>query len=57
MPYLHLDLDEWTRFEAARRAISHRFTNSVPVPDTTLVYPRRHERGLREFQMPSTEAA
>jgi short-subunit dehydrogenase len=29
LPSLH-DADEWTRFEAARRAISNRFGNSVP---------------------------
>jgi short-subunit dehydrogenase len=27
-----LDADEWTRFEAARRALSQRFGNSVPAP-------------------------
>jgi uncharacterized protein len=26
------DGDEWTRFEAARRAISQRFGNSAPAP-------------------------
>jgi hypothetical protein len=31
IPGLH-DGDEWTRFEAARRAISGRFGNSVPAP-------------------------
>jgi hypothetical protein len=31
LPSLH-DGDEWTRFEAARRAISTRFGNSVPAP-------------------------
>ncbi len=31
IPPLH-DGDEWTRFEAARRAISQRFGNSVPAP-------------------------
>ena len=31
LPSLH-DGDEWTRFEAARRAISHLFGNSVPAP-------------------------
>jgi short-subunit dehydrogenase len=31
LPSLH-DGDEWTRFEAARRAISKRFRNSVPAP-------------------------
>jgi short-subunit dehydrogenase len=31
IPSLH-DGDEWTRFEAARRAISKRFGNSVPAP-------------------------
>ena len=31
IPALH-DGDEWTRFEAARRAISQRFGNSVPAP-------------------------
>jgi short-subunit dehydrogenase len=31
LPSLH-DADEWTRFEAARRAISKRFGNSVPAP-------------------------
>ena len=31
LPSLH-DGDEWTRFEAARRAISQRFGNSVPAP-------------------------
>jgi uncharacterized protein len=31
IPGLH-DGDEWTRFEAARRAISKRFGNSVPAP-------------------------
>src|SRR5258707_6570782 len=31
IPSLH-DGDEWTRFEAARRAISQRFGNSVPAP-------------------------
>jgi len=31
IPSLH-DNDEWTRFEAARRALSTRFGNSVPAP-------------------------
>ena len=31
IPALH-DGDEWTRFEAARRAISQRFANAVPAP-------------------------
>jgi uncharacterized protein len=31
LPSLH-DGDEWTRFEAARRAMSERFFNSVPAP-------------------------
>lgn len=31
IPSLH-DGEEWTRFEAARRAISNRFGNSVPAP-------------------------
>jgi len=31
IPALH-DADEWTRFEAARRALSQRFGNSVPAP-------------------------
>jgi len=31
IPSLH-DGDEWTRFEAGRRAISQRFGNSVPAP-------------------------
>ena len=31
IPSLH-DGDEWTRFEAARRALSERFGNSVPAP-------------------------
>ncbi len=31
LPSLH-DGDEWTRFEAARRAMSERFGNSVPAP-------------------------
>jgi short-subunit dehydrogenase len=31
LPSLH-DGDEWTRFEAARRAISQRFWNAVPAP-------------------------
>jgi short-subunit dehydrogenase len=31
IPGLH-DGDEWTRFEAARRALSKRFANSVPAP-------------------------
>jgi uncharacterized protein len=31
IPSLH-DVDEWTRFEAARRAISQRFGNSVSAP-------------------------
>jgi short-subunit dehydrogenase len=31
LPGLH-DGDEWTRFEAARRALSNRFGNSVPAP-------------------------
>jgi short-subunit dehydrogenase len=31
LPSLH-DEDEWTRFEAARRAISQRFGNAVPAP-------------------------
>jgi short-subunit dehydrogenase len=31
IPSLH-DGDEWTRFEAARRALSQRFGNSVPAP-------------------------
>jgi short-subunit dehydrogenase len=31
LPSLH-DGDEWTRFEAARRAISQQFGNSVPAP-------------------------
>src|SRR5207244_12741753 len=31
IPSLH-DGDEWTRFEAARRALSTQFGNSVPAP-------------------------
>lgn len=31
IPSLH-DANEWTRFEAARRAISQRFANAVPAP-------------------------
>jgi hypothetical protein len=31
LPSLH-DGDEWTRFEAARRAISKQFGNSAPAP-------------------------
>jgi short-subunit dehydrogenase len=31
IPSLH-DVEEWTRFEAARRAISNRFGNSAPAP-------------------------
>src|SRR5207245_9498718 len=31
LPSLH-DGDEWTRFEAARRALSKQFGNSVPAP-------------------------
>jgi short-subunit dehydrogenase len=31
IPGLH-DGDEWTRFEAARRAVSQQFGNSVPAP-------------------------
>jgi hypothetical protein len=38
-PSLH-DGDEWTRFEAARRAISTRFGNAVPAP--------RYELGVPE---------
>jgi len=33
IPSLH-DGDEWTRFEAARRALSKRFGNAHPRPDT-----------------------
>lgn len=38
LPSLH-DGDEWTRFEAARRAISKQFGNAVPAP--------RYEVGMR----------
>jgi hypothetical protein len=31
LPSLH-DGEEWTRFEAARRAISNQFGDSVPAP-------------------------
>jgi uncharacterized protein len=37
------DGDEWTRFEAARRAISQRFGNSMPAPRYGLVAPA-HKR-------------
>jgi uncharacterized protein len=39
LPSLH-DGYEWTRFEAARRAISQRFGNSVPVPRYRIGLPR-----------------
>jgi len=35
------DGDEWTRFEAARRALSQRFGNSVPAPRYRTVVPAR----------------
>jgi short-subunit dehydrogenase len=42
IPGLH-DGDEWTRFEAARRAISQRFGNSQPAPRYQIPM-RRHDR-------------
>lgn len=39
LPSLH-DGDEWTRFEAARRAISRRLGNSVPAPRYGIGLPR-----------------
>ncbi|HJY92269.1 MAG TPA: hypothetical protein VJ255_18435, partial [Candidatus Acidoferrum sp.] len=41
IPGLH-DGDEWTRFEAARRAISRRFGSSVPAPATGTRREGRH---------------
>ena len=47
IPPLH-DGDEWTRFEAARRALSQRFRNSVPAP--------RYGTGIAASTMPHTHA-
>jgi len=41
------DGDEWTRFEAARRARSQRLGNSVPASRYGIGLPRRHNRSLR----------
>ena len=46
LPSLH-DGDQWTRFEAARRAIAKQFGNSRPRPDTGSVYAHRLERTHR----------
>jgi len=43
IPGLH-DGNEWTRFEAARRAISKRFGNSVPAPRYRLAAPASADR-------------
>ena len=40
IPSLH-EGDDWTRFEAARRAISQRFGNSVPAPRYRIGVPAR----------------
>jgi len=39
IPPLH-DGDEWTRFEAARRALSEKFGNSQPAPRYRISVPR-----------------
>src|SRR5215467_1354737 len=39
IPPLH-DGDEWTRFEAARRALSEKFGNSAPAPRYRISVPR-----------------
>jgi short-subunit dehydrogenase len=46
IPGLH-DADEWTRFEAARRAISKRFGNSVPAPRYRIGVPASADRTRR----------
>jgi hypothetical protein len=46
IPGLH-DGDEWNRFEATRRAISHRFGNSVPAPRYGMGVPPWQSRPLR----------
>ncbi len=46
IPGLHDD-DEWTRFEAARRAISKRFGNSVPAPRYRIGAPASTDRTHR----------
>jgi NADPH:quinone reductase-like Zn-dependent oxidoreductase len=43
IPGLH-DGNEWTRFEAARRAISKRFGNSVPAPRYRIAAPAPADR-------------
>jgi len=43
IPGLH-DGNEWTRFEAARRAISKRFGNSVPAPRYRIAAPASADR-------------
>jgi short-subunit dehydrogenase len=35
------DGDDWTRFEAARRALAQKFGNSVPAPRYRAVVPAR----------------
>jgi hypothetical protein len=51
IPGLH-DGDEWTRFEAARRAISQRFGNSVPAPRyRTGVLASAHGLGSRRHEV------
>jgi len=46
IPGLH-DGGEWTRFEAARRAISKRFGNSVPAPRYRIGAPASTDRTRR----------
>src|SRR5436309_6623713 len=46
IPSLHHG-DEWTRFEAARRALSKRFGNAVPAPRYRIGAPASADRGGR----------
>src|SRR5207245_9123409 len=46
IPGLH-DGDEWTRFEAARRALSKRFGNAAPAPRYRIGAPASADRAGR----------
>jgi len=46
IPSLH-DADEWTRFEAARRALSKRFGNAAPAPRYRIGAPASADRAGR----------
>ena len=49
IPPLH-DGDEWTRFEASRRALSEKFGNSQPAPRYRISAPRLESPSAHEFR-------